>query len=206
MANIEPLCHLLNITINELFAGEYIKDTSLQRLAEKNVTELVEETERLRKINSHGISGVFVAIAFLVFFLLLVLKYDYNWQANLMHLDILAIAAMIGITLFFLVGTHLLIPFVKAFGYLSGKKAGKEEMIRSYDALSLVRTTLLVSGMTIACLSVAVVLSTWDRDIPQFNSFRNDLGISIARFSYGLIGYIVFYPLGVGLKRIIDGC
>lgn len=75
MANIEPLCHLLNITINELFAGEYIKDTSLQRLAEKNVTELVEETERLRKINSHGISGVFVAIAFLVFFLLLVLKY-----------------------------------------------------------------------------------------------------------------------------------
>ena len=59
------LCEILNISLNELFKGDYIKECEIQKQSEKNILNIYEIQEQLEKANNRKIwlkSGGFITI------------------------------------------------------------------------------------------------------------------------------------------------
>ncbi|MDE6748001.1 MAG: methyltransferase domain-containing protein [Lachnospiraceae bacterium] len=46
---MQPICRILNISLNELFSGEKLSDADYKKKAEENMMELVKEAEKMKK-------------------------------------------------------------------------------------------------------------------------------------------------------------
>lgn len=51
-SNMQILCDILGISINEFFAGEYLKDNEVEKQAEKNILDVLKiSSAKIKRIN-----------------------------------------------------------------------------------------------------------------------------------------------------------
>lgn len=49
LSHMQPICSILNISLNELFSGEKLNDTDYKKKAEENMMALIQEAEKMKK-------------------------------------------------------------------------------------------------------------------------------------------------------------
>ena len=157
---IPELCELLQITANELLAGESLDSSdSFNKKAEENIMELMKEKETALK-NSRW--TMLAGLAGLVFVVLYIILYECGSWANglLPFIDFLSFLCVAGITLMVLI----ISGNIKAF--FSGiiqcfKKAparNSEEISSSIKALRLATVSNMLAGLFGTILGMVLIL------------------------------------------------
>lgn len=73
LALIVPLCHILQISINEFLSGEHLLENGYTEKAEVNMMNLLQETENSKKKSRSSLLafGITVTIFYSLFYILL---------------------------------------------------------------------------------------------------------------------------------------
>ena len=68
-SNIQSLCKILEISLNEFFAGEYLKENEIEKQAEKNILEIWKFTKN--KTKKYQILIIVIVIIIIILFIIL---------------------------------------------------------------------------------------------------------------------------------------
>ncbi len=161
---LEPLCHSLEISVNELLSGEHLTEESYSEKAEENIMALMKENEKNKKTGFwrkvFGILAACVGMAILIFSRnqeVRVLQYYINYF-TLLVFGLLCVAGVL----------------------LSGKKTKME-------ILSVLQKIVVPNGVLIALIQVVNML----RDLDEPSAIGPIVSACILSILYGVSSYLV---------------
>ena len=161
---LEPLCHSLEISVNELLSGEHLTEESYSEKAEENIMALMKENEKNKKTGFwrkvFGILAACVGMTILIFSRnqeVRVLQYYINYF-TLLVFGLLCVAGVL----------------------LSGKKTKME-------ILSVLQKIVVPNGVLIALIQVVNML----RDLAEPSAIGPIVSACILSILYGVSSYLV---------------
>lgn len=121
LALIVPLCHILQISINEFLSGEHLLENGYTEKAEVNMMNLLQETENSKKksrssLLAFGITVIIFIRCFIFCYYQYGNRYEYAFCGYAYIIEYVLVTAL------FLLGTNLGLPFLIPFGLFLEKR------------------------------------------------------------------------------------
>ena len=161
---LEPLCHSLDISVNELLSGEHLTSESYSEKAEENIMALMKENERNKKTGFwRRIFGILIAVAGMSILIfsknqeLRVLQYYINYSVLLVFI-LLNVAGVL----------------------LSGRGTKR-------NVLDVLHKIVLPNGALIALIQIVNML----RDLDQPSSIGPVIMACLLALLYAAVSYII---------------
>ena len=122
LALIVPLCHILQISINEFLSGEHLLENGYTEKAEVNMMNLLQETENSKKKSRSSLLAFGITVIIFLFVVLYSVITNMGISMNMLFVDMPTLLSMFLVTALFLLGTNLGLPFFDSFRIIFGKK------------------------------------------------------------------------------------
>ena len=196
LALIVPLCHILQISINEFLSGEHLLEHGYTEKAEVNMMNLLQETERRSSLLAFGIT----VIIFLFVVLYSVIT-NMGISMNMLFVDMPTLLSMFLVTALFLLGTNLGLPFFDSFRIVFGKKKSVsiKQLFQAKSAIKLAKITFLGMGFLESCISFMAIQPMGEGTL-LFTGLSISISIALNGILYGLIGFLLLLPIQVRLE------
>ena len=121
LALIVPLCHILQISINEFLSGEHLLENGYTEKAEVNMMNLLQETENSKKKSRSSLLAFGITVIIFLFVVLYSVITNMGISMNMLFVDMPTLLSMFLVTALFLLGTNLGLPFFDSFRIIFGK-------------------------------------------------------------------------------------
>ena len=186
LALIVPLCHILQISINEFLSGEHLLENGYTEKAEVNMMNLLQETENSKKKSRSS---------------LLAQKLNKGSSMNMLFMDMPTLLSMFLVTALFLLGTNLGLPFFDSFRIIFGKKKSVsiKQLFQAKSAIKLAKITFLGMGFLESCISFMAIQPMGEGTL-LFTGLSISISIALNGILYGLIGFLLLLPIQVRLE------
>ena len=125
LALIVPLCHILQISINEFLSGEHLLENGYTEKAEVNMMNLLQETENSKKKSRSSLLAFGITVIIFLFVVLYSVITNMGIGMNMLFVDMPTLLSMFLVTALFLLGTNLGLPFFDSSRIVSGKISDK---------------------------------------------------------------------------------
>ena len=203
LALIVPLCHILQISVNEFLSGEHLMENSYTERAETNMINLLQETENSKKKSRSSLSALWVTIIIFFLVVLYVVITNMGISMNMLLGDIPTLLSMLLATALFLIGTNLGRPFLNSFRFVLGKQriATKEQLFQAKSAIKLAGTTFLGMGFLESCIGFMAIQPIGEGTL-HLTELSTSISIALNGILYGLIGFLLSLPIQVKLGII----
>lgn len=196
-----PLCHVLQISVNEFLSGEHLLENDYTERAETNMMTLLQETENSKKKSRSFLFAFCVTI--MMFFLIVYCVVITNMGSNGNNFwgDIPTFLSMLLVTALFLIGTNSGRPFLNAFGFVFGKKktATKPQLFQAKSAIKLAGITFLGMGFLESCIGFMAIQPIGEGTL-LLTALSISISIALNGILYGLIGFLLLLPIQVKLE------
>ncbi len=160
LALIVPLCHILQISINEFLSGEHLLENGYTEKAEVNMINLLQETENSKKEKPKFIIGFWDNCDNFFIRCFIFCYYQYgNQYEYAFFVDMPTLLSMFLVTALFLLGTNLGLPFFDSFRIIFGKKKSVsiKQLFQAKSAIKLAKITFLGMGFLESCISFMAI-------------------------------------------------
>ena len=204
ISSIIPLCEVLNITVNELIAGERLTRENYPQKADENMMHFMKKEEKQKKksmIFSRFI--ITVSVLFFSWFTIFSCFGNSMWSR---FFDAGFLVSMIMITFSFLLCTKLIGSFLYAFMMLLNRtEFSEEQCFLSYQAVKMARTVWLCTGILITGVCLSAMIPIGDEIELMLEYLRYTYPLAITGFLYGIIGYLLLLPIQMKLEFVQHG-
>ena len=155
LALIVPLCHILQISINEFLSGEHLLENGYTEKAEVNMINLLQETENSKKKSRSSLLAFGITVIIFLFVVLYSVITNMGISMNMLFVDMPTLLSMFLVTALFLLGTNLGLPFFDSFRIIFGKKKSVsiKQLFQAKSAIKLAKITFLGMGFLESCIS-----------------------------------------------------
>ena len=164
ISSIIPLCQVLNITVNELIAGERLTQENYSQKADENMMHFMEKEEKQQK-KSTLFSLIFItaSVWYFLWFTIFSCFGNSMWSR---FIDVGGLVSMVLVTFLFLLCMRFIAPFLQAFSILLNRKEFSEKQcFLSYQAVKMTRTVWLSTGILITVVTVQYLPVTMQKSI-----------------------------------------
>ena len=185
------LCQILEINVNELLSGEKLSEDSYHGKAEKNMMNLMEQTEKAKKMNKRTWFAMTIGAVVLltVLWMTVVLSQgDMIW-----YIDLPSLLLILALSLVVLLASGMALDFFRALVLCIGKKndVTGDEIVRSLTACKLVLVSAPVAGTIVTLIGIiSMFLHQLDQSILTLN-----LAVAFLSMLYGLIIDLLVLPV-----------
>ena len=142
-AVMEELCEVLNISINEFFSGEDIREEDYSDKAEENIRVLIEQSDVQKKRSRVVVISLTAGFIGILFGIRAALMYTSDRHNVHLFIDYPSLLFLLGIVSVGLVLSGVVEDFVKAFSICFGKKQTGGEQIRK--SVRAVKTAFILN-------------------------------------------------------------
>ena len=159
LALIVPLCHILQISINEFLSGEHLLENGYTEKAEVNMMNLLQETENSKKKSRSSLLAFGITVIIFLFVVLYSVITNMGISMNMLFVDMPTLLSMFLVTALFLLGTNLGLPFFDSFRIIFGKKKSVsiKQLFQAKSAINLAKITFLGMGFLESCISFMAI-------------------------------------------------
>lgn len=112
LALIVPLCHILQISINEFLSGEHLLENGYTEKAEVNMMNLLQETENSKKKSRSSLLAFGITVIIFLFVVLYSVITNMGIGMNMLFVDMPTLLSMFLVTALFLLGQIWDYPFL----------------------------------------------------------------------------------------------
>ena len=196
LALIVPLCHILQISINEFLSGEHLLENGYTEKAEVNMMNLLQETENSKKKSQSSLLAFGITVIIFLFVVLYSVITNMGISMNMLFVDMPTLLSMFLVTALFLLGTNLGLPFFDSFRIIFGKKKSVsiKQLFQAKSAINLAKITFLGMGFLESCISFM------GEGTLLFAGLSISISIALNGILYGLIGFLLLLPIQVRLE------
>ena len=198
---IPELCEILQISANELLAGESLDNSdSFSKKAEENIMELMKDKDTALR-NSRwtmlaGLTGLVVVVLYIIF-------YESGSLANglLPFIDFLSILCVAGITLMVLIISGNVKAFFSGIAQCFKKDpaSNQEEISGSIKALKLAAISNMLAGLFGTILGTVMILG-YGLDS---NALGPNIAVALVTLFYAVIFDIILVALRGRLEKLL---
>lgn len=149
LALIVPLCHILQISINEFLSGEHLLENGYTEKAEVNMMNLLQETENSKKKSRSSLLAFGITVIIFLFVVLYSVITNMGISMNMLFVDMPTLLSMFLVTALFLLGTNLGLPFFDSFRIIFGKKKSVsiKQLFQAKSAIKLAENHIFGNGI-----------------------------------------------------------
>ena len=122
LALIVPLCHILQISINEFLSGEHLFENGYTEKAEVNMMNLLQETENSKKKSRSSLLAFGITVIIFLFVVLYSVITNMGISMNMLFVDMPTLLSMFLVTALFLLGTNCFL-YNKNTNYCRGQSS-----------------------------------------------------------------------------------
>ena len=122
LALIVPLCHILQISINEFLSGEHLLENGYTEKAEVNMMNLLQETENSKKKSRSSLLAFEITVIIFLFVVLYSVITNMGISMNMLFVDMPTLLSMFLVTALFCWGQIWDYPFLIPFGLFLEKR------------------------------------------------------------------------------------
>ncbi|MBQ9991778.1 MAG: helix-turn-helix domain-containing protein [Lachnospiraceae bacterium] len=177
------LCDILEISVNELLAGERISSMDYTKKAEENMMSLIKEREENKKEQQKQNMTGFIGKLVLILYLIWLYIYTTNDMRITYFIDFAGLSIDAGIMLLLLMFAGKLRAFVNLFK-LTVKKTEEEESRReAKDAASFAIKAVLLAGG----INSVLYLVNWLRNMNDISTWGPNMAVIILGVFYSLL-------------------
>ena len=196
LALIVPLCHILQISINEFLSGEHLLENGYTEKAEVNMMNLLQETENSKKKSRSSLLAFGITVIIFLFVVLYSVITNMGIGMNMLFVDMPTLLSMFLVTALFLLGTNLGLPFFDSSRIIFGKKKSVsiKQLFQAKSAIKLAKITFLGMGFLESCISFMA------EGTLLFTGLSISISIALNGILYGLIGFLLLLPIQVRLE------
>ena len=192
------VCLILNISVNELLSGEKFAEECYVDKAEKNMVELVRESEYHKKKGNWTIFGTVFSFLMLVLACVWVILSAVGFESVVWFIDTPSILIPTGITFFVLVASESLWDFVHAFSICYGKAEYHEEQVKdAWATMKMVLCVIPIAG--VFSLVVSLVTIVGHLELPE--QLGPNLAVAILSMFYSTLMEILLMPTAMRLYK-----
>ncbi len=204
ISSIIPLCQVLNITVNELIAGERLTQDNYSQKADENMMHFMEKEEKQQKKSTlFSLLIITVSVLYFLWFTIFSCFGNSMWSR---FIDAGGLVSMVLITFLFLLCMRLIIPFLQAFSILLNRKEFSEKQcFLSYQAVKTTRTVWLSTGILITVIYLSAMIPIGDDIVLMLDYLRYTFPLVISGFLYGMAGYLLLLPIQMKLEFVQHG-
>ena len=195
LALIVPLCHILQISINEFLSGEHLLENGYTEKAEVNMINLLQETENSKKKSRSSLLAFGITVIIFLFVVLYSVITNMGIGMNMLFVDMPTLLSMFLVTALFLLGTNLGLPFFDSSRIIFGKK----QLFQAKSAIKLAKITFLGMGFLESCISFMAIQPMGEGTL-LFTGLSISISIALNGILYGLIGFLLLLPIQVRLE------
>lgn len=200
LALIVPLCHILQISINEFLSGEHLLENGYTEKAEVNMINLLQETENSKKKSRSSLLAFGITVIIFLFVVLYSVITNMGISMNMLFVDMPTLLSMFLVTALFLLGTNLGLPFLIPFGLFWKKKSVSiKQLFQAKSAINLAKITFLGMGFLESCISFMAIQPMGEGTL-LFTGLSISISIALNGIVYGLIGFLLLLPIQVRLE------
>ena len=201
LALIVPLCHILQISINEFLSGEHLLENGYTEKAEVNMMNLLQETENSKKKSRSSLLAFGITVIIFLFVVLYSVITNMGIGMNMLFVDMPTFLSMFLATTLFLLGTNLGLPFFDSFRIIFGKKKSVsiKQLFQAKSAIKLAKITFLGMGFLESCISFMAIQPMGEGTL-LFTGLSISISIALNGILYGLIGFLLLLPIQVRLE------
>lgn len=200
LALIVPLCHILQISINEFLSGEHLLENGYTEKAEVNMMNLLQETENSKKKSRSSLLAFGITVTIFLFVVLYSVITNMGISMNMLFVDMPTLLSMFLVTALFLLGTNLGLPFLIPFGLFWKKKSVSiKQLFQAKSAIKLAKITFLGMGFLESCISFMAIQPMGEGTL-LFTGLSISISIALNGILYGLIGFLLLLPIQVRLE------
>ena len=187
LALIVPLCHILQISINEFLSV--------------NMMNLLQETENSKKKSQSSLLAFGITVIIFLFVVLYSVITNMGISMNMLFVDMPTLLSMFLVTALFLLGTNLGLPFFDSFRIIFGKKKSVsiKQLFQAKSAINLAKITFLGMGFLESCISFMAIQPMGEGTL-LFAGLSISISIALNGILYGLIGFLLLLPIQVRLE------
>ena len=198
IGNMQSLCEILKISVNDLLSGEVVSDTSYQKKAEENMLHLIKETKEAgkKRFFLRGIFGVFLILFFVVGSCGGIPTSYINW-----YLDFPTLIIILGGTFLMLTVSGLFFPFFDAVKYGVKKEAlsDGQNVEKMFAAVSYAGKVSMILG--VISFVVGMIMIMLNSDDPF--TLRPSIAVDLLSLLYSFVFRVILLPLESGLRRLL---
>ena len=197
LALIVPLCHILQISINEFLSGEHLLENGYTEKAEVNMMNLLQETENSKKKSRSSLLAFEITVIIFLFVVLYSVITNMGIGMNMLFVDMPTFLSMFLATALFLLG----LPFFDSFRIIFGKKKSVsiKQLFQAKSAIKLAKNTFLGMGFLESCISFMAIQPMGEGTL-LFTGLSISISIALNGILYGLIGFLLLLPIQVRLE------
>ena len=200
LALIVPLCHILQISINEFLSGEHLLENGYTEKAEVNMMNLLQETENSKKKSRSSLLAFGITVIIFLFVVLYSVITNMGISLNMLFVDMPTLLSMFLVTALFLLGTNLGLPFFDSFRIIFGKKSVSiKQLFQAKSAINLAKITFLGMGFLESCISFMAIQPMGEGTL-LLKELSISISIALNGILYGLIGFLLLLPIQVRLE------
>ena len=188
LALIVPLCHILQISINEFLSGEHLLENGYTEKAEVNMINLLQETENSKKKSRSSLLAFGITVIIFLFVVLYSVITNMGISMNMLFVDMPTLLSMFLVTALF-----LLIIFGKK------KSVSIKQLFQAKSAIKLAKITFLGMGFLESCISFMAIQPMGEGTL-LFTGLSISISIALNGILYGLIGFLLLLPIQVRLE------
>lgn len=206
-----PLCAFLDISVNELLAGERLSGESYSQKAEENIMELMKTTEKNARTQRWSIIGGAAGLVMLLLFYVAmyqnIVETDGILTPIAWFIDLPALFGVLGVTCLVLgLGGVLGDLFdgiwlcVKRGRMRDGNMADAAHLKRAESAVHYAIRTVLLSGVFGLFFSIPVIV----HGIAEPAKLGPSLAVAVLTMFYGCLLALVLLPVSMCLHRLAE--
>ena len=201
LALIVPLCHILQISINEFLSGEHLLENGYTEKAEVNMMNLLQETENSKKKSRSSLLAFGITVIIFLFVVLYSVITNMGIGMNMLFVDMPTLLSMFLVTALFLLGTNLGLPFFDSSRIIFGKKKSVsiKQLFQAKSAIKLAKITFLGMGFLESCISFMAIQPMGEGTL-LFTGLSISISIALNGILYGLIGFLLLLPIQLRLE------
>ena len=204
ISSIIPLCQVLNITVNELIAGERLTRENYPQKADENMMHFMEKEEKQQKKST--LFSLLIITASVLYFLWFTIFSCFGNSMWSRFIDAGVLVSMVLIVFLFLLCMRLIVPFLQAFSILLNRKEFSEKQcFFSYQAVKTMRTVWLSTGILITAIYLSAMVPIGDDIGLMLDYLRYTFPLVINGFLYGMVGYLLLLPIQMKLEFVQHG-
>ena len=197
LALIVPLCHILQISINEFLSGEHLLENGYTEKAEVNMMNLLQETENSKKKSRSSLLAFGITVIIFLFVVLYSVITNMGISMNMLFVDMPTLLSMFLVTALFLLGTNLGLPFF--YSFRKKKSVSIKQLFQAKSAINLAKITFLGMGFLESCISFMAIQPMGEGTL-LFTGLSISISIALNGILYGLIGFLLLLPIQVRLE------
>lgn len=191
------LCEILQISVNEILAGESISAESYKRKAEENMLVLMKNNSEKKKRN---IAETMVGIVVMIIILLSVVGTIMSEDSILaMLIDAPSLLLVISIMLFILFVSDELADFFRAFSilFLKNKELPLQEIKLALHAVNTAMISVIMAGVFGSTAAVLMFLGSMSTP-EKLGAY---IAVSLLMFFYAVVIVMLLIPVRSKLKK-----